>query len=86
MHTGARLYKILLLENKATCEVMNLIKLAQRCLEFNLNTTCPVRTSSGSTTNPQVNQLKQDGGGCLVKIEYYSNKLNLLVCIRSNTQ
>ena len=27
MHTGARLYKIPLLENKATCTVMNLIKL-----------------------------------------------------------
>ena len=30
MHTGARLYKIPLLENKATCKVMNLIKLAHR--------------------------------------------------------
>ena len=33
MHTGARLYKIPLLENKATCTVMNLIKLAHRHLK-----------------------------------------------------
>ena len=32
MHSGARLYKIPLLENKATCKVMNLIKLAHRHL------------------------------------------------------
>ena len=32
MHTGARRYKIPLLENKATCKVMNLIKLAHRHL------------------------------------------------------
>ena len=36
MHTGPRLYKILLLENKATCKVMNLIKLAQRHLNYRL--------------------------------------------------
>ena len=35
MHTGARLYKILLLENKATCKVMNLIKLVHRHLNAN---------------------------------------------------
>ena len=30
MHTGARLYKIASLENKATCKVMNLIKINWR--------------------------------------------------------
>ena len=33
MHTGARLYKIPLLENKVTCKVMNLIKFAHRHLK-----------------------------------------------------
>ena len=37
MHTGARLYKIPLLENKATCKVMNLIKLAHRHLKHILS-------------------------------------------------
>ena len=32
MHTGAHLYKIPSLENKATCKVMNVIKLAYRHL------------------------------------------------------
>ena len=32
MHTEACLYKIPLLENKATCKVMNLIKLVHRHL------------------------------------------------------
>ena len=37
MHTGARLYKIPLLKNKATCIVMNLIKLAHRHLKVTGN-------------------------------------------------
>ena len=37
MHTGARLYKIPLLENKATCKVMNLIKFVHRHLKVALH-------------------------------------------------
>ena len=36
MHTGARLFKYHCTENKATCKVMNLIKLAHRHLKLQL--------------------------------------------------